>query len=356
MKYLIVDWFNLVKRYTYAQDISKLDEAELVSCVTVSIINRVTELISEFKPDLVYICSDSGYNKRAAAVLNGYKSNRKRAKSLTEEEKEKSYIEYLKRVVYTLPFPFIEVKNTEADLIVYILIKYLRRLDSNPKFTIATSDSDFIQLLDSDTTIFDWYKGEITVENWYSKYKLNVYFNHRNYAVAKSITGDRSDNISGIYNWGWKKVSRLFNIIDNLYNEKVTINNVSELEKHITNILNNYSYQLNSKDKKLLENFSVILSDVNNKKLIHNNQSIIDLSNLENPFIYKINSTITRETFERKLKYDQKELFKLLGLDVYRGNDVEYTQIMRKNAKSTAVLMYFSNKIKKTVDILTKQR
>lgn len=349
MKYLIIDWFNLVKRYTYSQDISDLDEAELISSLTINLINKITELISEFKPDMLYICSDNGYNRRATAINSDYKSDRKKFKSLTEEEKEKSYIEYLKKVIYTLPFPFIEVKNTEADLIVHILIRYLKRLDDKAKFIITTSDSDFIQLLNDDVIIFDWYKGEISVNNWYVKYKLDAWFNHRNYAIAKSIVGDKSDNIKGIYNWGWKKVSRLFNIIDKIFDNKIIISNVVELDRYINNILDNYNDKLNSKDKKLLENFKVILSDNNNKKLIQTNQSIIDMSNLENPFIYKINSAITRETFERKLKYNQQEFYKLLHLNIHKGNDTEYAQILQRNAKSSAILMHFSYKINQTV-------
>jgi len=354
MKYFIIDWFNLIKRYIHSQDISNLDEAELISGLAVNIVNRITDLINEFKPDMVYICSDNGYNRRATAILKDYKSDRKRFKSLTDEEKEKNSIEYLKKIIYTLPFPFIEVKNTEADLIIHILTRYLRRLDDKAKFIIATSDSDFIQLLDKDTIIFDWYKGEITVENWCIKYKLDMQLNPHNYAVAKAIVGDKSDNIKGIYNWGWKKVSRLFNIIDTIYNDKVVINNINELNKVIIDILNNYTNQLSSKDKKLLENFKVILSDNNNKKLIQSNQSVIDLSNLENPFIYKINSVITRETFEKKLKYDQKEFYRLLRLNIYKGNDTEYAQILQKNAKSSAILMHFSNKINQTIKSLNK--
>lgn len=357
MKYIIIDWFNLVKRYTYSRDISNLDEAELISDITINIINRITDLVNEHKPDLVYICSDDGYNKRAAAVVGGYKSNRKKMKSLTEEEKEKNYIEYLKKVIYTLPFPFIEVKNVEADLIVYVLIKYLRKLDDRARFVIATSDSDFIQLLDDNVTIFDWYKGIITSENWCSKHKLDVQFDYHNYALAKSIVGDKSDNIKGIHSWGWKKISRIFNIINNVYEgTNIKIDNVNDLESIIDNILENHNDKLNNKDKTLLKNFKVILSDSENKKLIHSNQSIIDLSNLENPFIYKIINTINRETFERQLKYDQKELYKLLRLNIHAGNDAEYAQIMRKNAKSSMILMHFSRKINETIKILTKQK
>ena len=356
VKYLIVDWLNLVKRYTYSRDISSLDEAELVTGLTVSLINRITDLVSELKPNLIYICSDNGYNRRATAILSGYKSGRKRFKSLTNEEKEKSYVEYLKKVAYTLPFPFIDVKNTEADLIVYVLTRYLRRLDDKARFIVASSDSDFVQLLGEDTVIFDWYKGEVTVDNWCSKYKLDACFSHRNYALAKSIVGDKSDSVSGLYNWGWKKVSRVFNVIDSVYGDKATVSSVGELEKSVSSILDNYADGLSSRDKKLLENFKTVLSDSGNKRLIQSNQSVIDLSNLESPFIYRVNSAIERETFERKLKYDQKELYKLLRLDIYKGNDLEYTQILRKNAKSAAVLVYFSHKINEAVKLLSKRR
>lgn len=353
MQHVIFDWFNLVKRYTHVQSLSELDEAEIVTKVTYGLLNNISNIIIENKPDVVYFCSDNGYNKRAKAIVKNYKENRKRMKSLTEEEKEKSYLEYIKKILYTLPTPFIEVKNTEADFIIYILINYIKRLDNKAKFTVVSNDSDFIQILDDNVELYNFNKGYINKDNWYKKYNLDFYFNHKNYALGKSIVGDKSDNIDGIKNWGWQKVSHVFNILNLVYNKDMVYDNVEVLHDCVKYAIDNNT-SLDKKDLNLLKRFNNILTK-ENKKIISDNQSIIDLSNLENPFIYKINNTITRELFERKLNYSHKKFLKYLCLNIYEGED-EYHQILKKNAKAATVFKFQAAKTLKAISIMKNRK
>ena len=93
MNILIIDWMNLVKRYIYTSELAELEVGEVTQKLTYSILNRIDKLFFLTKPDLVFICSDCGFNKRAAGIVEGYKQNRKKYKSLTVEEREKSYRE-----------------------------------------------------------------------------------------------------------------------------------------------------------------------------------------------------------------------------------------------------------------------
>jgi len=350
MRVLIIDWFNLIKRYTYNYKLEKMEPGEIIDKLTFNILNRICDCIYQSQPDLIYICSDNGFNKRAASVIEGYKANRKRVKSLTEEEREKDYFEYLKSLISTLPILFVEVKDTEADMIIMCLIKFLKRLDSEVKIVIASSDSDMIQLLDENTKILDWYKGDITIKNWYTKHsKHNKYFNVKNYALGKSIVGDVSDNIKGIDGWGWKKVSKLFSLLDYYYKKELVIDNVNILINLIYELLNNLE-NIDKKDRKFFEICLEMLKE--NKKSINNNMAIIDLSMLENPFLYQINSLLERITFNEKIVFNKADFLKHLRLDRYGNNDLEYFQILSKNSKASVVFYYIAKKSQKVINIL----
>ena len=89
MNVLIVDFFNLIKRYTFLIDSAEeLDGGEFYSDVATKIVNKIVKTCDEYKIDFAIICSDLGFNRRANSVLSGeYKANRVRAKSATQEEK-----------------------------------------------------------------------------------------------------------------------------------------------------------------------------------------------------------------------------------------------------------------------------
>lgn len=348
---LIVDFFNLVKRYTYGGSLADLDEAELINRITVNILNKINSLVLETNADIVYVCSDSGVNKRALSVNSNYKADRKRAKSLTDAEREKSYIEYLKRVVETLPFKFIDISNTEADLIIQCLVAYINDLTQNSvNITIVTSDSDMLQLLQKNVKIYDWNKGFVTINNWYEKYfKSKFNFNVKNYALAKSIVGDKSDGIEGIRGVGWKKIEKLFTIISKFYTEDLVISNTVHLTEILKNILDNFSSDLETKELKFLKLIKERI--VSESKTINNNQSLIDLSMYETPHIYKIMSTITRKTFEEEVKFNSKDLTEMLKLDkntLYTPE--EYVKIVAKLNKATMIFFYLMKKTKSTLE------
>ncbi len=87
MNILIIDWFNLIKRYTYLLDDTPIEDGEFYEDITSRIINKVMKTVNEYHVDLLIVCSDLGYNHRANSLLSGeYKANRNRAKSLTQEE------------------------------------------------------------------------------------------------------------------------------------------------------------------------------------------------------------------------------------------------------------------------------
>ena len=354
MKVLVLDFFNLVKRYLYTSKLTDLEDSELIDIVTTNILNKINVLVHNFSPDFVYICSDNGNNRRAMAITGGnYKANRKRNKSLTEEEKEKNYTEYLKSVFETLPIPFIDIRDTEADMVIYCLTNYLIKLDNSIEIVIASSDSDFIQLLSDNVKIYDWYKEDIDKDNWYEKYDKNggLYLSPGNYAIAKSIVGDTADNIAGIKNVGWKKVLKLFNILYSCYGQKY----IEKFDLTATDLILLLDDYVSDIDNKELEFVNKMLQLIKiNKELIDKNQSIIELSNIETPFIYNIMETIKRKTFDDTINFDRKEFMRLLHFERYKDNDenVEYKKIVAKNMKASMTFYTLAKKMSNSAKIL----
>lgn len=349
MKIVLLDFFNLIKRYTYRveTEFSDLTDGEVISSLTSYILNRIDNILNEVKPQLLYICSDCGFNTRAASVVDGYKANRNKQKSLTDEEKEKSYIEYLKKVIGTLPFPFLEVNNTEADMLIGFVINYLSILDDKSKFVIVSSDSDFLQFLSDKTSIYDWNKGLVTVDNWIEKYdKHGINISISDYALAKSIVGDKSDNIIGVPGIGWKTVSKLFNI---LYDNSLNIdrNNIDNIINYIDKLLVDNIIE----DKKIIEFlYKTRCKLVENKDRIHNNMKVIDITLMETPFAYKIMSAI-RRTFNTIPIFNKTDFMTLLKINRYNdgNNSEEYYKIKGKYLKSSMIFRYYAKVIRNSI-------
>ena len=82
--------------------------------------------------------------------------------------------------------------NLEADDIIYLTKHYLRKLNTENKIIIISSDTDLLQLLDENTYIY----------NLQNKCINNKCGNNtpKDYLEIKIICGDNSDNIPGCFN------------------------------------------------------------------------------------------------------------------------------------------------------------
>lgn len=343
MNVLIIDWFNLIKRYINSRDLADLEVGEVTQQLTYSILNRLDNLFFIAKPDLIFICSDNGFNKRAAGIVEGYKSNRKKFKTLSEEEREKSYIEYLKMLAKSLPVTYIDVEEVEADMIIRCVVNFIKQIDNETNFTIATNDSDMLQLIDNNVRIFHWTKGFINKDNWAEHtFKTDQYFNAKNYALAKSIVGDASDNIKGVPGIGWKKCLTLFEIL-HLYSSNDCVPDSIYTLIEFLHQINDCNEKLDSKQKRLLSKLLPAL--IKDKKNIHNNMLVIDLNMIETPYLFNIIEEIKKsiESFS-KSKFRRRLIMDLLKLNYEGELDTDDEEILRKNSKALVSLMYIYKK------------
>lgn len=171
-------------------------------------LNTIRRFIETHNFDKVVVFWDGEGSSNARKIIYPqYKENRKEH-SDSNEYKEQSFTEQKERVKLYLEEMFIrqvDIDNNEAD----DLIAYYCHISENEHKTIFSGDKDLTQLIDEKTSIYS-----PNTKQFY-KYgdKIKVYhheFPHYNIKTFKVISGDKSDNIDGIYYLGEKTLVKLF--------------------------------------------------------------------------------------------------------------------------------------------------
>jgi len=175
------------------------------------ILNKLTRTIS---PDIIFVVWDGegGSQKRRAQNKN-YKQGRKpirlnRGGNLTEEEEGRNRVWQQMRVIEYLNqtpiIQFIEPRVEADDVISYIV--------QRPEFkdwqrVIVSSDKDFIQLLDDNTILYRPTQNEVlNKKKIVEKYGIHP----TNFALARALVGDASDNLKGVPGVGLATVAKRF--------------------------------------------------------------------------------------------------------------------------------------------------
>ena len=102
-----------------------------------------------------------------------------------------------------LPIAQLISENVEADdLVGYIVSRF-----PNAEKVIVSSDKDFFQLCDDKTIVYRPIQDKmVTKKTILEEYKIHP----RNFALARAITGDKSDNLDGVPRAGLKTVANRF--------------------------------------------------------------------------------------------------------------------------------------------------
>ena len=129
-------------------------------------------------------------------------------KVLSEEQEKENKIWQLHRTVeYLNNFPVIQTlaDEVEADDIISYICRYSEFKDSQK--VIVSSDKDFFQLLDDSTILYrPVQKVILNRKNIIEEYGIHP----NNFALARAVVGDKSDNLDGVPGIGLKTVSRRF--------------------------------------------------------------------------------------------------------------------------------------------------
>ena len=180
---------------------------------TAGFLKILQKLCREIKPDRVVICWDGkGGSARRKLVNKNYEEGRKPlrlnrdVKNLTEEEELQNKVwQQIRLVEYLNNFPITQLVSdgAEADDVIS-LVAQMPDFDDWQK-VIVSSDKDFFQLLDDKTVIYRPTQKEVLNKNdIIEKYGIHP----TNFALARSIVGDKSDNLDGVPGVGLATVAK----------------------------------------------------------------------------------------------------------------------------------------------------
>jgi 5'-3' exonuclease len=183
------------------------------------------------------------------------------------EHQKSSYDWQRQRVKQYLEDMFVrqvDIENTESD----DLIAYYCQISINEHKTIFSGDNDLTQLISDNVDVYQPTTKLLLKKG--DKIKLKeIEIPHYNIVTYKIVSGDRGDNIDGIYLLGEKTMSKLFpEILENV----VTVSDILKKAEQI---------HLTDKNNKAVQN---ILSGKTKKGVFGEefftvNTKIVDLSN-----------------------------------------------------------------------------
>jgi len=171
------------------------------------------------KPDRVAICWEGPGGSQARREKNkNYKVGRKPPKlnreyefATPEEERENKYEQVIRLTEYLDDLPVLQlaVENVEADDVIAWLCHCNEFTDWQK--LIISSDKDFIQLCDDKTVLIRPGKNEEVLNK--NKVLKDYGIHPRNFAWARAIVGDKSDNLEGVKGLGLATVSKRFSFL-----------------------------------------------------------------------------------------------------------------------------------------------
>ena len=174
--------------------------------------------IRETSPDKVIICWEGpGGSARRRAVNKQYKTGRKAPRlnrqfqmPSAEEEKANKLRQQLRLMDYLEQLPVVQLslEGQEADDIIGWICRSNMFKDWSK--IIVSSDKDFIQLCDGQTILYRPVAKEVlNKKRIVEKFGIHP----TNFALARSLVGDSSDNIQGVRGVGLKTVAKRFSFL-----------------------------------------------------------------------------------------------------------------------------------------------
>tara|TARA_E500000331_G_scaffold356235_1_gene413921 strand:+ start:949 stop:1908 length:960 start_codon:yes stop_codon:yes gene_type:complete len=292
---MIVDAYNQFIR-GYIVDPSKNPNGSPIGGIR-TFINICNKLTREIKPDLIVLVWDGkGGSKKRRSLNKDYKAGRKPPRTnwsqvgMPEEDVLDNKVWQQMRVIeYFNQTPVIQFMEplVEADDV----ISYVQGTFSDWQKVIVSADKDFIQLLDDRTILHRPIQKEYLNKNSIVE-KFGIH--PKNFALARAIVGDPSDNLPGVPRVGLGTVAKRFPFLR------------EEKDYYVSDILQE-SANPSNKSLKLHQNI------LESEDLIKSNYDIMQLSS---PMMSIQLKQKIDETFEDyKPLYNQTELRKLMLQD-----------------------------------------
>lgn len=167
--------------------------------------------------------------------FSNYKDNRDHGGRFNGKIFDYTYNTLLPKLVEKYKFQVIRESNLEADDVINIIVKYVRKCDIKSNITVITNDNDYIQILKNDfnTAIYNLQGMEI---------KDRVKCDPDTYLKLKILIGDKSDNIPNIGKKVGIKTAEKFVKDPELLNEYFIKNPAAKLQYELNRLLIDFSY------------------------------------------------------------------------------------------------------------------
>jgi DNA polymerase-1 len=206
---LIFDAMNLFVRSYSAYPTMSSHGYQMGGCI--GFLKTLRRLVNEISPRAVYIAWEGGGSQKRRALYSEYKMNRKPEKLNrfyeddipdTDENKQHQIVALL-AMLKNVPACQLYASDCEGDDV----IAYLARGRFKDKLkVIVSSDKDMYQLLDDSTKIYNLHKKNyVTVADVVEEFRIQP----KNFALAKALCGDATDNITGVKGLGFKTAAKV---------------------------------------------------------------------------------------------------------------------------------------------------
>ena len=210
---MIVDAYNQFMR-SYIKDPSTSFNGQPIGG-SKGFLKILNKLCREIKPEAIVVVWDgAGGSKKRRSVNKNYKAGRKPARLnrvnsvLTDEQEAESRVNQQVRLMeYLNTTPVVQFiePNIEADDVIAFVSRFTKYREWQK--VIVSSDKDFIQILDDKTVLYRPVQAEVLNTN---KVLESYGIHPNNFALARAISGDPSDNLKGVPGVGLGTLKKRF--------------------------------------------------------------------------------------------------------------------------------------------------
>jgi DNA polymerase-1 len=215
-KVMIIDGLNMFLRSYII--IPSMDPRGNPNGGTWGFLKSLQKICKKFNPDEIVVCWDGvGGSEKKRTINKNYKQGRKplrfnrRMIDLTPkaQEENKAY-QQVRLMSYLNDMPIIQtmIDYVEADDVIAYVAQHERYKDWEK--IIISSDKDFFQLVEGNCTLYRPIQDTLLEQkNIMEQYGIHP----RNFALARAMEGDKSDNLPGVPRVGLKTVKSRFSFM-----------------------------------------------------------------------------------------------------------------------------------------------
>ena len=273
---VIIDALNLFIRNYVVNPTLDTEGNPFGGCI--GFVKSLQKICKELRPHELVICWDGiGGSQKKKTMNKDYKAGRKplrfnrRMIQLDEKDQAENKIyQQIRLYEYLNELPVIQLSldGIEADDVIAYVSRH-KKYDGWRK-VIVSSDKDFFQLCDGDTVVFRPIQKEL-IDRGVLMIKDQIHPN--NYALARALVGDKSDNLPGIRGIGMKTVAKQFSFLleEKQYEADDIFKHCEGLEKQLAchrNILANREVVRSNYD--IMQLYKPAISYTNKKSIDYN--------------------------------------------------------------------------------------